>query len=812
MSPPNFVDRPRLLSYLDNVDFKKVTIIRAPAGYGKTSVTIQLLQASETPFAWLSLDSKDNDVTRFWSYFVQAFEQGILHFDDSNASSNLQGNDEAKYDFLMNTVLTKLATLQTNFYIVLDDYHFIENTQIHEMMINFIEQLPNQVHLFMTTRVRPPFPLAKWYVKQWVQEISIDQLKFTVNETEKFLIKRNNWDLTYEEVQNITEQTEGWIAALQLFSLHEMNKPLFNEYQIVNEFLIEEIVDSLPDETQQFLYKTSILHELEPSFCRQLTNIEDCEQILAELEEKGLFTIRLHSAQPIYRYHHLFQDVLQQQFKQHASTQDVQNIVKRAATIYENSGDYRSAIELALSNGLYALAQQWLKMYLVPFLQLSEIETFMRWLSELYTHLEAVDIELLIVGFSHAITQNNVALANTYMNDLEERETNAHWMADVNNAPLASIYIRTKAYYYIAIIGDNDAAMRIAMTQLNKPFALNERELYAMPYNAGQYTLLRTPLAGQGRVPLLHEFEDILNLFVNSAYKDLYVSRFGAAIMAEVYFERLSEAKAQPILENILQYGIEHEDDSIIVPMIYLKTNILLTNGQIANAIGILQHALDVVKDPYWKSLINIMLINCSIEEGLLEQAELSLRALKLNNPLWAFTQAKLFLAKKQPEEALKLISYTKEKAIQERQIFTQFEAMIYETLCYIELQQKDVAYATFKNVISIAAKHYYARTLLKHEGLQPLLQQFQTEVEDNKQLITYLNWLNSLNKTDSNIKSLLSQREFTIFDALCKGLTNREIAQSLELSEGTVRIYLSTIYRKLGVNSRAKAILMKDY
>ena len=153
------------------------------------------------------------------------------------------------------------------------------------------------------------------------------------------------------------------------------------------------------------------------------------------------------------------------------------------------------------------------------------------------------------------------------------------------------------------------------------------------------------------------------------------------------------------------------------------------------------------------------------------------------------------------------MISYTKEKAIQERQIFTQFEAMIYETLCYIELQQKDVAYATFKNVISIAAKHYYARTLLKHEGLQPLLQQFQTEVEDNKQLITYLNWLNSLNKTDSNIKSLLSQREFTIFDALCKGLTNREIAQSLELSEGTVRIYLSTIYRKLGVNSRAKAI-----
>ena len=125
VSPPTLMDRPRLLSYLEQINLKKMTIIRVPAGYGKTSVAIQLLKATNPPFAQLSLDPKDNDLTRFSSYFVQAFEQSLHSFDDSNTSSSLIGNDEAKYDFLMNAILAKLEAFQQTFYIVLDDYHFI---------------------------------------------------------------------------------------------------------------------------------------------------------------------------------------------------------------------------------------------------------------------------------------------------------------------------------------------------------------------------------------------------------------------------------------------------------------------------------------------------------------------------------------------------------------------------------------------------------------------------------------------------------------------------------------------------------------
>ena len=821
----HLIKRPRLHSFINQIAIKKITIVRAPAGYGKTSLVLQLLHELSQPVAWVSLDEKDDDITRFWSNIMKSLEHATRKSLFYHLYDNLKGNNTAKNDFLLNAVLAELVQLDHSIHIVLDDFHFIKNAKIHEMMTYFIGNLPSHIHVFITTRVLPPFPLAKWHMKQWVQEIQTEQLKFTATETKQFLATENNWALNEHELAQITKKTEGWVAGLQLISIHshQMQVPYdWVESPFVSQFLMEEILQNLSSDIRQFLYKTSLLHQLEPIFCREFTGFEDSDAVLAMLEEKGIFTVRLQSANTIYRYHHLFQEVLQKQLRVEFSKEEVHRTILHAANLYENNGDYHQAIELALLSEEYKLAEQWLEKYLAPFLKLSEMDTFMRWLEQLRMYLDKVSIELLIVGYSHAITSSNVSLANTYMKELDQQHEQDGWMSHPENNALASIYIRTKAYYYIAIIGDNDAAMQIAMQQLEKSYHTTDRELLPMVYNPSEYTLLRTPLAGKGRIPGMHEWEAILHLFTQTEYSKLYVSKFGTGVMAEVFFERFSDNLAQVYLEEILNFGIEKQEASLIVPMFYLKTNIFLSRGQIAAALGTLQYALEIVDDPFWKTILHIMQSNCYIEEMSLEKASFILETKKLQIPLWGLTQVKLLLAKQQSNEALKIIYYIKVKAKKENQIATIIQASIYESLCYLELQQKEHAYTSFKDAILIAAKHYYARTILEHEELSPLLVRFKKELrahtidtvdlQEKAPILDYLSWLEKFQSNHSKVKPLLSQRELEIFDYLCQGLTNAEIGEALGLSEGTVRTYLSTIYRKLDVKSRAKAILMKDY
>ncbi len=225
---------------------------------------------------------------------------------------------------------------------------------------------------------------------------------------------------------------------------------LANEHQVdlydhiaqpfISEFLWQEIIQNLPTTTQKFLIKTSLLHELEPAICDQLTKQSNSLELLESLEAKGLFIIRLQTKKPVFRYHHLFAEALQVELNKQYSVQQVQTIVQEVSHAIYNQGNYHSAIELALKYEQYNQAALWIAEHLVQLYASGQTTTFMRWLHQLRSAHYTVSYEMLVIGFLTSITTMDTKIATSLMEELELRQHVEQWMAQEEHAAMV-LYI-----------------------------------------------------------------------------------------------------------------------------------------------------------------------------------------------------------------------------------------------------------------------------------------------------------------------------------------------------------------------------------
>lgn len=811
------LERPRLYDFFRDSTLKKITILRAPAGYGKTTLLSQWLKYLQEPIAWLSIDRADNDPIRYWTFVFQAVAEASETDVDQVLAPLLQSQDPATYEFLIDSFLHEISFSEKTLHIAIDDYHLIENEVIHQMMTKFIEQLPAHVHVYLTTRTAIPLPIAKWRVKQWVQEFNTEHLRFTYKETKQFFSLKNSTFLNHQQVQSIQDKTEGWIAGLLLTSLANGNESQPNAERaepFISEFLWQEIIHNLPLATQDFLLRTSMLHELEPAICDQLTERTNSAELLTDLEEKGLFTVRLQSSKLVFRYHHLFAEALQAELFRKYSAQEIQSIAKKAAQLIYMQGDYTYAIELALKHDFHEQAQLWISKHLVQLVLSGQTATFMRWLQQLRNNHYTVPYEMLILGYEHAITTSELETANSLMQELELRQQTEQWMEQEENAAMVNSYERTKAYAIIAAGGDLKTVKELLGKQLTKQYALTTWDELPMVYNSFEYKLLRTSLAGKGKMLLLDEVPNITQLFQETDYKALYVTAFISGIAAEIYYERNLFEDAQKELEIAIRLGHEYQDPSLFVPMYLLKAKIYLHQNQANSARAMLTQVLEDVSEKHWRTSIQIMQAYCYVVEGDSKNAEMLLQATKTKQPFWMLVYARLMLLKEQPNEALSSVIQVKTKAQQDGQIATIVEATVLEAICQLRLDNTDIALGILHEALVLAEKFYYIRTFLDEKEILPLLDQYlkleSLEMKWNPFPDNYFNYLQKSSPTRNAPNALLTPRENEVYDLLANGFSNREIAEQLDLSEGTVRVYLSAIYNKLGVNSRAKAILLK--
>ncbi len=361
----NVLDRPQLLKGLwNNLEAREgfarqLTLVSAPAGFGKTTLARSLLEGKEKRSAWYSLDQGDNERDRFWLYLASALQSVEENLGRGTMeilrSSSLDSDSPADSDVFLATLLNELFNLKEPIYLVIDDYHLINNALIHQDMIFFIENLPPRVHLVLTTRSEPPWPLARWRARGKMVEARQKNLRFSREETGALFETIQDLELNDLQVQTLHEKTEGWVTGLQLaaISLADSSSPeafienFAGSHRHVFHFLSEEVFSRQPEASREFLLRTSILKRFSASLCRAVTGRTESAELLAELERKNLFLIALDEDSTWYRYHPLFADLLLHQLKQ-LEPEIVDTLHEKAAYWFLEAGDPGEAVRHAL--------------------------------------------------------------------------------------------------------------------------------------------------------------------------------------------------------------------------------------------------------------------------------------------------------------------------------------------------------------------------------------------------------------------------------------------------------------------------------
>ena len=385
----NLVSRPRLTQRLDEGLTRKLTLISAPAGFGKTTLLSAWIPQSQWCVTWVSLDEGDNDPTRFWSYFIAGLQQlnpGL----GENALSLFQSLKPPSLEFCLTTLLNEIATFPESFVLVLDDYHVIENPSLHEAIIFLLDHLPPQLHLFITTRADPPLPLSRLRGREQLTELRTGDLRFTPAEVAAFFNQVMGLDLSPGDIAALEAHTEGWIAGLQLAALSMQGRddlPDFvsaftGSHRYILDYLTDEVLARRPKGTKNFLLQTSILNRLCGPLCDAVTGQSEGQTSLERLEQANLFLTSLDDDRHWYRYHHLFAEVLQARLRQ-SQPELLPDLHRRASDWYEAHDSVVEAVQHALAASDVVRAAGLIERERWVLQGRGEINTLHTWLNEL---------------------------------------------------------------------------------------------------------------------------------------------------------------------------------------------------------------------------------------------------------------------------------------------------------------------------------------------------------------------------------------------------------------------------------------------
>ena len=360
----SLVARPRLSERLSRGAESALTLVSAPAGFGKTTLLAEWLAvaaADERSVAWLSLDQRDNDPALFWTYLVAALNTGVPGV-GSGALSVLQPPQPPNEAGLV-ALLNDLDAISNDVVLVLDDYHVIDARDVQDGMAFLLEHLPPQIHLVIASRTDPPLPLARLRGRGELAEIRAADLRFTPGEAAAYLNEVMGLGLTAADVAALEGRTEGWIAALQLAALSMQGREDVTAFidgfagddRYIVDFLAEEVLQRQPEHVQHFLLQTSILDRLSGPLCDAVTGQDGGKAKLAALERGNLLLVPLDDRRQWYRYHQLFADVLHARLRDE-QPDDVPDLHRRASGWHEQNGEPSEAIRHALAAGDFGRA------------------------------------------------------------------------------------------------------------------------------------------------------------------------------------------------------------------------------------------------------------------------------------------------------------------------------------------------------------------------------------------------------------------------------------------------------------------------
>ncbi|AWS46331.1 LuxR C-terminal-related transcriptional regulator [Streptosporangium sp. 'caverna'] len=354
---PGLVARPRLRERLRRGAESRLTLVSAPAGFGKTTLLAEWLDeraGEDHSVAWLSLDLEDGDPASFWTCVVTALHTAVPGV--SPSALELAASSPLPAEHLLATLLNELAAAPGEIWLVLDDYHLVDNHDVSAGVVFFLEHLPPHVHVVLSTRADPDLPLSRWRVRGELAEVRAADLRFTSDEAATYLNEVAGLDLASEDVAALEERTEGWIAALQLAALSIQGRDDVSGFisrfagndRYIVDYLVEEVLRHQTEPVRDFLLRSAVLDRLTGPLCDAVTDRDDGSRMLMALERANLFLVALDDRREWYRYHHLFADVLRARVL--AEQPDlVPPLHRRASQWYERHDLAEEAVRHALA-------------------------------------------------------------------------------------------------------------------------------------------------------------------------------------------------------------------------------------------------------------------------------------------------------------------------------------------------------------------------------------------------------------------------------------------------------------------------------
>ncbi len=855
--PPKLVARPRLTQRIN----APITLLIAPSGFGKSTLLNEWRQKCGIPVAWVSLDADDNQPLRFWSMIIAALQTIFPHL---GQDSHLPLRTPSSAD--LNEIVVNLTNAlvcandapnaPSRFALVLDDYHHIHDPAIHASLQTWLAHLPTTLQLIISSRIRPPLDVGHLRVRGMVAELSTDDLRFTLEEGISYLSQSQ--PMAYSEMQAIIKRTEGWAAGLTLamLAMNRMNDQspwaTFEATQrYLREFFIESILYRQPPSVQEFLLETAVLKNLTGSLCDAVTGRCDGREMLDYLWRENLFLVRLEEP-GWYRYHDLFAETLCDQLQRQLAS-SIPRLHRRAAEWYRAHNAPDDAVYHLLAIEAWEEAAS-----LIEDIVLRELEQFgdysrlMRWLRQLpeaviqqhhtllrvYVRVAAMDLSRIEVKQILARVEANITRQPSAERTPDEQSVLGEiqrirqiWMrGDTTLLPFSNAGEHDDVWQMLDGIVTyagyirRDAEKAETVARELHAMALARSHLYVMLIAGGGLTYY---LALRGQLRRAEKIaREVLQRALAQRGKLPESASVPLTMLSRVCYERNQLAQAHQLLLRAAEVDPNPTSSNMPIMEALQRAKIEFAQGDATAAHATLQAARDLqAKHPSGlyrdRDLLAYQAWFC-LRQNDGAGAERLLNEIGENEPhaFAALVRAAFLIEQHQAAAAENILRYLLDQYPHGLYLEPVFGARLLLARALFEQRQLNHARQVMTDVIRLAYPENFIRPFLDYgQGCAPLVAlvlHTSNLIADAQMFAKQLLRLfaetdgKALPKAELNLLSTaasITPREHQVLGLIAAGLTNREIATRLSLTESTVKTHLKNIYRKLNVNSRTGAV-----
>lgn len=857
---PRFISRRRLTAQLRQVIDVPVTLISAPAGFGKTTVMQEALHSLHkrhgAAFAWLALDAHDNDPTQFWRYVALTLHTAIPECGATMIEA-LAGPQPAPVRPLLTMTINEISAAAQRLVLVLDNYHFIDLPAIHDDLTFLIEHAPSNLHVVLITRADPPLPLHRWRAQGRLLEVRAADLRFDQTEAAALLNDVMHLELSAEDIVTLLHQTEGWPAALYLAGLALREDPavpslarrdrlarLAQSNRLTVEYLTEEALAQQPAEIRTFLLRISVLDRFCGSLCDAVTETSGSAARLEALGQDHLFIIPLELSapddEPWFRFHRLFGDLLRGQARL-TFPEDIAALYRRAAAWHAARGDVEQAIEYALAGSDFAHAVQLIERAASTLVMEGRASLLERWLDQLPD------------AWRQTLPRASVAFAWALI--LRGRYSEAAPCLEQAEATISpdDPALRGELYAARAVLAETQGRVAEALEHAQQ--ALDLAPADHLIAQAVAHTAIAGALRASGDVDAaIAAYEQAVPLC--QAARLPLPALLGRAHLGLLYLMQGRLRSAEAALQPALQAAVFIPAAS---PVFIAYSAILIERNQLEDAHRHLQHALDLAQQSGHTAALaqcHIHLARLRRAQGDLAGAQVALDAaaayVAQGVPAWIepvliaervhlyldqgavtrarhvlagrstavettagatrealpLAHARLLLHQGRSADARALLDNILASAEQSGRRGRMIEALILRALACDALNDEAAALDDLQRALALAEPEGYVRIFLDAGARLARLLRRIGGVYANRLLEAFPPSVRDRAADLLELPEPLTDRERDVLRLMARGLTYQQIASELIVSVNTVRYHVKSLYSKLQVNSRTLALV----